>query len=122
MAELDETTSARVGPPQDPAFLRSVRPILQLHAAYFRSEVRGFDRLPEHGPFLVVRNHSGGQIPPDIPFLLTAWWRERGADEPVYALFHQFLLGIPGVGPLLERAGVGRASLIVCASAGRCGR
>ena len=26
-------------------------------------------------------------------------------DEPVYALFHQFLLGIPGVGPLLKRAG-----------------
>jgi 1-acyl-sn-glycerol-3-phosphate acyltransferase len=105
MAHSGDSTSARVGSARDPAFLRSVRPILQLYAAYFRSEVRGFDRLPEHGPFLVVGNHSGGQMPPDIPVLLTAWWRERGADEPVYALFHQFLLGIPGVGPLLKRAG-----------------
>jgi len=44
-------------------------------------------------------------MPPDIPVLLTAWWRERGEGEPVYALFHHFLLGIPGVGHLLERAG-----------------
>ncbi len=44
-------------------------------------------------------------MPPDIPVLLTAWWRERGEDDPIYALFHQFLLGIPGVGALLKRAG-----------------
>ncbi len=53
----------------------------------------------------MIGNHSGGQMPPDIPVLLTAWWRERGEDEPVYALFHHFLLAIPAIGPLLERAG-----------------
>ena len=105
MDETSDATPDLVGSTRDPALLRSVRPILQLYAAYFRSEVRGFDRLPERGPFLVVGNHSGGQMPPDIPVLLTAWWRERGEDEPIYALFHQFLLGIPGVGPLLKRAG-----------------
>jgi hypothetical protein len=31
-------------------------------------------------------------MPPDLPVLLTAWWRERGEDEPVYALFHSFFL------------------------------
>ena len=51
--------------------------------------------LPEHGPFLVVGNHSGGETPPDIPVLLTAWWRERGETEPIYALFHSFFLGCP---------------------------
>jgi 1-acyl-sn-glycerol-3-phosphate acyltransferase len=65
----------------------------------------GFERLPKEGPFLVVGNHSGGQMPPDLPVLLTAWWRERGEDEPVYALFHSFFLGLPGVGPVMERAG-----------------
>ncbi len=105
MVDSGEATSARIGSARDPAFLRAVRPILELYAAYFRSEVRGFERLPERGPILVVGNHSGGQMPPDIPILLTAWWRERGEDEPVYALFHHFLLAIPGVGPLLERAG-----------------
>ena len=53
----------------------------------------------------MVGNHSGGQTPPDLPVLLTAWWRERGEDEPVYALFHSFFLGLPGLRPMMERAG-----------------
>jgi len=99
------TTDTEVGSARDPAFLRAVRPILELFASYFRAEVRGFERLPSQGPFLVVGNHSGGQIPPDLPVLLTAWWRSRGVDEPVYALFHSFFLGLPGMGPVMERAG-----------------
>ena len=98
-------TVAPTGAVRDPAFLRKVRPVLERYASWFRPEVRGFDRLPERGPFLVVGNHSGGQMPPDLPVLLTAWWRERGEDEPVYALFHSFFLGIPGVGPVMARAG-----------------
>lgn len=94
-----------VGALRDPAFLRSVRPLLERYVAWFRPEVRGFERLPEHGPFLVIGNHSGGQTPPDIPVLLTAWWRERGEAEPIYALFHSFFLGLPGVGPAMARAG-----------------
>lgn len=94
-----------VGSARDPAFLRAARPVLEVFASYFRSEVRGFERLPEKGPFLVVGNHSGGQIPPDLPVLLTAWWRERGEAEPVFALFHSFFLGLPGVGPVMKWAG-----------------
>ncbi len=97
--------AADFGSTRDPAFLRTAKPVLELFASWFRPEVRGFDRLPEKGPFLVVGNHSGGQIPPDLPVLLTAWWRERGEDEPVYALFHSFLMGMPGVGHALGRAG-----------------
>jgi 1-acyl-sn-glycerol-3-phosphate acyltransferase len=49
-------------------------------------------------------------MPPDLPVLLTAWWRERGEDEPVYALFHSFFLGLPGLGPVMARAGAVEAS------------
>jgi len=90
---------------RDPAFLHTSRPWLERFVAWFRPEVRGFERLPTSGPFLVVGNHSGGQIPPDIPVLLTAWWRERGEDERIYALFHSFFLALPGVGPVMVRAG-----------------
>ena len=76
-----EVGPVEVGSARDPAFLRAARPVLELFASYFRPEVRGFERLPDKGPFLVVGNHSGGQIPPDLPVLLTAWWRRRGEDE-----------------------------------------
>jgi len=93
------------GSKRDPDFIRRSRPVLERYASYFRPDVRGFEHLPGTGPFLVVGNHSGGQTPPDLPILLTAWWRERGVEEPVYALFHSFFIGLPGVGPVVERAG-----------------
>jgi 1-acyl-sn-glycerol-3-phosphate acyltransferase len=79
--------------------------MLETFARYFRPDVRGFEHLPEKGPFLVVGNHSGGQMAPDLPILLTAWWRERGIEEPVYALFHSTFLAIPGIGTTMARAG-----------------
>jgi 1-acyl-sn-glycerol-3-phosphate acyltransferase len=104
---VDQPTDATqwAGSRRDPNFLRTVRPILELYASWFRPEVRGFDRLPDRGPFLVIGNHSGGQTPPDLPVLLTAWWRERGEEEPVYALFHSVVMGTPGVATVLGRGG-----------------
>lgn len=90
---------------RDPEFIRRVQPILERYAAWYRPEVRGFDNLPYRGPFLVVGNHSGGATPPDMPILMTAWWRNRGVEEPVYGLFHSFFLGLPGVRGTLEKAG-----------------
>jgi 1-acyl-sn-glycerol-3-phosphate acyltransferase len=101
----DGEPGATVGSARDPAFLRAARPVLERFASYFRPEVTGFERVPAQGPFLVVGNHSGGQMPPDLPVLLTAWWRERGEDEAVYALFHSAFLGIPGLGSVMARAG-----------------
>ena len=90
---------------RDPDFIRSSRRLLELYASYFRPTVRGFENLPESGPFLVVGNHSGGATPPDLPILMTAWWRARGVEEPVYALFHSFFLGLPGLGNVVAKAG-----------------
>jgi 1-acyl-sn-glycerol-3-phosphate acyltransferase len=96
---------ATIGDERDPAFIERVRPLLDTYVRYFRPEVRGFENLPSSGPFLVVGNHSGGATPPDIPVLMTAWWRERGVDEPVYGMFHSAFLALPGVGPLVSKAG-----------------
>lgn len=99
------TADPPVGEARDPAFLRAARPWLELYASWFRPEVRGFDRLADHGPMLVVGNHSGGQLPPDIPILLSAWWAERGEDDPIYVLMHSIMFAIPGLGDYLARGG-----------------
>jgi len=96
---------AEYGSARDPDFLRAARPFLETYASYFRAEVTGFERLPEGGPMLVVGNHSGGQLPPDIPVLLSAWWRERGEDEPIHVLMHSLFIGLPGIGSLMSRGG-----------------
>ena len=98
-------TLSDVGAARDPEFIRRAQPVLELYTRWWRPEVRGFEHLPDTGPFLVVGNHSGGSAPPDIPILMTAWWRERGVEEPVYALFHSTFLNIPGVGPQVAKAG-----------------
>jgi len=94
-----------LGTGRDPEFIRRHQGLLETYASYFKPEVRGFEHLPTQGPMLVVGNHSGGATPPDMPILMTAWWRERGIDEPVYGLFHSAFLGIPGVGNVVAKAG-----------------
>ena len=93
------------GSKRDPETIRKYQQVLEVYASWYRPEVRGFPYLPERGPFLVVGNHSGGATPPDMPILMTAWWRERGVDEPVYGLFHSAFLNLPGVRDPVERFG-----------------
>lgn len=93
-----------IGAGRDPEFLRRNQRLLDTYVSYFNPDVRGLDALPD-GPFLVVGNHSGGATPPDMPVLMTAWWRERGFDEAVYGLFHSAFLNLPGVGPVMRKAG-----------------
>ena len=69
------------GSGRDPATIERYQKLLEIYASYYRPEVRGFESLPEKGPFLVVGNHSGGATPPDMPILMSAWWRQRGVEH-----------------------------------------
>ena len=93
------------GTGRDPEFIRRNLGPLETFASYFNPEVRGLDRLPARGPFLIVGNHNGGATPPDMPILMTEWWNTRGAEEPVYGLFHSLFFNLPGVGPTMRKAG-----------------
>jgi len=82
--------SARLATPSSsapPGRSRAVRVVL-------RPEVRGFERVPDQGPFLVWAT-TRRQAAPDIPVLLSAWWRERGEDDPIYVLLHSFFMACP---------------------------
>lgn len=76
---------------------------------YFRYEVHGIDNVPLDGGALVVSNHSGGTLTPDVFVLGSAYYKRFGYDRPLYTLGHDSIF----VGPLarlLTRSGVIRAN------------
>lgn len=75
----------------DGAWVQRVLPLLKLAVkGYFRSEVRGIERIPEGGA-LLVSNHSGGFTAMDVPVLTVAYVEHFGPDKPIYTLAHDLL-------------------------------
>src|SRR5512143_1374332 len=75
---------------------------------YFRAEVTGLENLPP-GPSLVVCNHSGGVLTPDMSVFAVAYYDKYGHDRPLYALAHDMLFRGP-VAELFRQTGVIRAT------------
>jgi 1-acyl-sn-glycerol-3-phosphate acyltransferase len=76
---------------------------------WYRAEVRNIDKVPASGGALVVSNHSGGMLTPDVLIFSPAFYEKFGYDRPVYTLGHYGLF----IGPLdgwLRRLGVIEAS------------
>lgn len=71
---------------------------------WFRPVVRGLDRLPA-GPALVVANHNGGVLMPDLWMMACAWRKARGSADLPYALGHDAAMNAPHIGPLLTQLG-----------------
>jgi 1-acyl-sn-glycerol-3-phosphate acyltransferase len=94
----------------DPQFTErltsAVGPIIK---RWFRSEVRDIDRLPDHGGALIVSNHSGGMLTPDVLVFGSAFYDRFGYDRPLYTLAHNQIF-VGSLGRLLVRAGVIHAS------------
>lgn len=90
---------------RDRRFIERLLPAMELFARYFDSEVRGFPRLPDSGPMLLVGNHSGGVLTPDTSALIAAWYRQRGLDAPLVGLAFDAAFTIPGFRTLMRRLG-----------------
>lgn len=90
----------------DPTFTEQVKnafgPIVK---RWFRAEVRGLESFPATGGALVVANHSGGMLTPDVLIFAPAFYDTFGYDRPLYTLAHYAVLVAP-VGGLLRRLGV----------------
>jgi 1-acyl-sn-glycerol-3-phosphate acyltransferase len=94
----------------DPEFTKQVAntigPVIK---QYHRAEVRNIANIPATGGALVVSNHSGGMLTPDVFILSPAFYNEFGYDRPIYTLGHYGIF----MGPLdgvLRRLGVIEAS------------
>jgi 1-acyl-sn-glycerol-3-phosphate acyltransferase len=86
---------------RDPDYIRRSLPALWLLASfYFRADVRGMHHIPEHGPVLLVGNHSGGNVPADTFAFTLAFSAYFGAERPFYQLAHNLVLAWPGLGSL----------------------
>lgn len=72
---------------------------------YFRAKVRGLESFPATGGALVVSNHSGGMLTPDVLIFAPAFYKRFGYSRPGYTLSHWGVLMGPTSG-LLRRIGV----------------
>jgi len=76
---------------------------------WFRGEVRGLGNIPEHGPVLLVGNHSGGNVPPDTFLFTLAFSTYFGVERRFHQLAHNLVLAFP-VGRMLRPYGTVAAS------------
>ncbi|ORW30807.1 glycerol acyltransferase [Mycobacterium paraense] len=105
----------------DPAFTeqfgKAVGPVIK---RWYRAEVRNVENIPATGGALVVSNHSGGMLTPDVLIFAPAFYDRFGYERPLYTLAHYGLF----IGPVdgwLRRLGVIEANRENAAAALRSG-
>ena len=102
--DFDDTELAK----WDPSFIALARKVVSpIAKLWFRAEVRGLDRLPPAGGALVVANHSGGAMTPDVLVLAPAFYEALGYDRPLYTLAHYGLFKTPLAGTLRKIGVIG---------------
>jgi 1-acyl-sn-glycerol-3-phosphate acyltransferase len=95
---------------RDPDYIRDSLPLTWLASTlYYRSEVRNLGNVPEQGPALLVGNHSGGNVAPEVVTIPLAFSTYFGVERPFYQLAHNLVLASP-IGPRLKRWGTMAAS------------
>jgi 1-acyl-sn-glycerol-3-phosphate acyltransferase len=95
---------------RDPDYIRENLPLSWLLATiWYRAEVRNMGNVPEHGPVLLVGNHTGGNMSPEVIVLPLAFTTYFGVERPFYQLAHNLVLASP-FGPMLKRYGTMAAS------------
>ena len=79
-----------------------VAPVL---SRWFRAECHGLDVFPADGGALVVSNHSGGMLTPDVMLFGSAFYRRFGYGRALHTLAHYGVVLGP-LGDLLGKVGV----------------
>lgn len=94
----------------DPTVARRISNVIgPVVSRYFRSEVRDLGNLPDSGGALIVSNHSGGVLTPDVLIFAPAFYDAFGYDRPLHILAHYGVLMGPW-GSALAQAGAIEAS------------
>ncbi len=90
---------------RDTDYIRETLPGLwALASIYFRADVRGLHHIPREGPVLLVGNHSGGMVAPDLFVFVLAFSTYFGVERPFYQLAHNGVVLSPA-GRMVRRYG-----------------
>jgi 1-acyl-sn-glycerol-3-phosphate acyltransferase len=90
---------------RDTDYIRETLPGLWMLASlYFRADVRGLHHIPREGPVLLVGNHSGGMVAPDLFVFVLAFSTYFGVERRFYQLAHNGVLLSPA-GRIVRRYG-----------------
>src|SRR3954464_10545496 len=90
---------------RDPAFIRLVMPAFEfMFQHYHHASIEGFEHVPR-GRALVVGNHNGGIMAPDMYAFMLAFWQRFGVDAPSHGLAHDVVFKVPIAGSILYRLG-----------------
>ncbi len=66
-----------------------------LASIYFRADVRGLHHIQKEGPVLLVGNHSGGIMAPDLFVFVLAFSTYFGVERRFYQLAHNGVVASP---------------------------
>lgn len=90
---------------RDPDTMRELLPALWLAvSAWYRPDLQGLHNVPDTGAGLIVGNHSGGLISPEVFISQLAVAAYQGIERPFYQLAHRMVLNSPAA-PILTRFG-----------------
>ena len=90
---------------RDTDYIRETLPGLwALASLYFRADVQGLHHIPREGPVLLVGNHSGGMVAPDLFVFVLAFSTYFGVERPFYQLAHNGVVLSPA-GRMVRRYG-----------------
>ncbi len=84
---------------RDTDYIRETLPGLWMLASlYFRADVRGLHHIQREGPVLLVGNHSGGMMAPDLFVFVLAFCTHFGVERRFYQLAHNGVVAGPAAG------------------------
>lgn len=91
------------------ATLARIGPLFDARTGLYPARVAGWQHLPDPGA-LVIANHSGGTIIPDVWGLMAAWYRHHGTDRPLHGLAHEMVFSTQSTGRFFAQRGILRAT------------
>lgn len=89
------------------AAVRRLSPLFEEGGPY-PCEAEGLEHFPDGQPTLLVANHSGGVMIPDVWGLGYIWY-SAFPERPIHSLAHEMMFKVGPIGKALARIGVMRA-------------